>query len=50
MFLKKQVGGLQEDNDRINRMYQVVEKEIFNSMSANSKGPASANEEKSEMD
>ena len=28
-LLKKQVNGLSEDNDRINRMYQVVEKEAF---------------------
>jgi len=27
--MKKQVNGLQEDNDRINRLYQVVEKEAF---------------------
>ena len=28
-LLKKQVSGLQEDNDRINRLYQIVEKEAF---------------------
>ena len=28
-LLRKQVNGLSEDNDRINRMYQVVEKEAF---------------------
>ena len=28
-MLKKSVGGLQEDNDRINRMYQVAEREAF---------------------
>ena len=26
-LLRRQVSGLQEDNDRINRMYQVVERE-----------------------
>ncbi len=31
MLLQKQVNGLQEDNDRINRLYQVVEKEAFTS-------------------
>jgi chromosome segregation ATPase len=30
-LLRRQVSGLQEDNDRINRMYQVVEREaVFN--------------------
>jgi hypothetical protein len=30
-LLRRQVSGLQEDNDRINRMYQVVEREsLFN--------------------
>ena len=29
ILLKKQVSGLQEDNERINRLYQVVEKEAF---------------------
>ena len=35
-LLKKQVNGLQQDNDRINRMYQVVEREAF------SQGPLSS--------
>jgi hypothetical protein len=26
-LLRRQVSGLQEDNERINRMYQVVERE-----------------------
>lgn len=26
-LLRRQVGGLQEDNERINRMYQVIEKD-----------------------
>ena len=26
-LLRRQISGLQEDNDRINRMYQVVERE-----------------------
>ncbi|CDW76514.1 centrosomal protein of 135 kda [Stylonychia lemnae] len=30
-LLRKQVNGLQEDNDRINRLYQVVEKDAFSS-------------------
>jgi chromosome segregation ATPase len=31
-LLRRQVSGLQEDNDRINRMYQVVEREsVFQS-------------------
>jgi septation ring formation regulator EzrA len=28
-LLNKQVNGLQEDNERINRLYQVVEREAF---------------------
>lgn len=28
-LLRRQISGLQEDNDRINRMYQIVEKEAF---------------------
>ena len=28
-LLKREVSGLHQDNDRINRMYQVVEKEAF---------------------
>ncbi len=28
-LLRRQVSGLQEDNDRINRMYQVVEREAL---------------------
>lgn len=33
-LLRRQVSGLQEDNERINRMYQVVEREaVFTSSS-----------------
>lgn len=32
-LLKQQINGLNEDNDRINRMYQVVEREAFNQKS-----------------
>ncbi len=34
-LLRRQVSGLQEDNDRINRMYQVVEREaVFSTATA----------------
>ena len=29
MLSKKEAGGLQEDNERLNRMYQVMQKEAF---------------------
>lgn len=28
-LLRKQISGLQDDNERINRLYQVVEREAF---------------------
>jgi hypothetical protein len=30
VLARKEVGGLQEDNERLNRMYQLVQKEAFN--------------------
>jgi hypothetical protein len=30
VLLKKEVGGLKDDNERINRMYVLVQKEAFN--------------------
>mmetsp|Transcript_7876 Transcript_7876/g.7366 ORF Transcript_7876/g.7366 Transcript_7876/m.7366 type:complete len:166 (+) Transcript_7876:1334-1831(+) len=49
-LLKRQINGLEEDNDRINRLYQVVEREAFSANSKQEQKPAYFKEEKEVKD
>ena len=42
VLAKKEASGLQEDNERLNRMYQLVQKEAFQTVKVTSSKPHSS--------